>query len=421
MDMEGELRCTRPDYVVYVPGSLDGSTCDTGNEHFLVFDAPDGNLAAVWTQSTREGCPDQRIVFARSEDEGTTWTGPRVVAGPDVPAGALMASWGFPMVSASGRIYVLYSRHIGRDDQFKHTTGLMAGVHSDDNGATWSEEQVVEMPRTKWDNPDPEMPANWIVWQKPLRFSEGKYFTGFTRWVSPTVRPPAPMQVWWAAASVVSFMRFENLDDDPEVRDIEVYYFHAEDDALRVGLVGHPDVPVAQEPSIVKLPDGRLFCTMRATTGHPYWTQSADAGRSWTQPEPLRFHEGSAPMRHPCSPCPIYQTDEGEYVFLFHNHDGHFGQYTPEQTMYHRRPVCLCRGRYRPEADQPVWFSDPAVLMDHEGLFLGAHGGRGDLAMYASFTVRDERRVLWYPERKFFLLGKTIDMEWLRKMDVREL
>jgi len=59
-DLNVHLKCTKPDYVVYVPKSMDGSTNDTGNEHFLVFDGPDNSLMAVWTQSTREGQPDQR-------------------------------------------------------------------------------------------------------------------------------------------------------------------------------------------------------------------------------------------------------------------------------------------------------------------------------------------------------------------------
>jgi len=55
MNIETERLRTRPDYTAYVPKSLDGSTHDTGNEHFLVFESPDGGLAAVWTQSTAEG------------------------------------------------------------------------------------------------------------------------------------------------------------------------------------------------------------------------------------------------------------------------------------------------------------------------------------------------------------------------------
>ena len=35
-------------------------------------------------------------------------------------------------------------------------------------------------------------------------------------------------------------------------------------------------------------------------------------------------------------------------------------------------------------------------------------GLRGDLAMYASVTPYEDGLVLWYPDRKFFLLGKDI-------------
>jgi len=66
INLEVEMRRTQPDYVVYRPKSMDGAHHDWGNEHFLVFDGPDGSLMAVWTQSTREGMPDQRIVFSRS-------------------------------------------------------------------------------------------------------------------------------------------------------------------------------------------------------------------------------------------------------------------------------------------------------------------------------------------------------------------
>ena len=76
-----ELHVTKPDYVVFVPQVTDAGVSDTGNEHFLVFDGPDGSLMAVWTQSSREGQPDQHITFARSTDEGATWSAPRIIAG----------------------------------------------------------------------------------------------------------------------------------------------------------------------------------------------------------------------------------------------------------------------------------------------------------------------------------------------------
>ena len=416
LDLNIELNKTHPDYVVYAPKSIDGSTGDTGNEHFLVFNGPDGSLMAVWTQSSYEGKPDQRIVFSRSLDQGNTWTPPVKIAGPDPQTGRSMASWGFPLVSRSGRIYVLYSRHIGVNDIFSHTTGWMAGIYSENAGQTWSTEQIVPMPRSRWDNPDPAVPANWIVWQKPLRLSQGKYYTGFTRWVSLAVRPPAPIKIWWAETSVVEFMRFENLDVDPALQDLEVRYFMSDEQALQVGLIGHPEVSVVQEPSIVPLPDGRLFCVVRTTTGHPYFSISTDEGVTWSAPLPLRQTDTSLPLQHPCSPCPIYQAGEGEYLFLFHNHNGHFGGWGPMDTTWHRRPIWLARGLFRPNAQQPVWFSEPVFFMDHGGVPIL----RGDLAMYASGTQDQDGLVLWYPDRKFFLLGKKITRGFLSTLAVPE-
>ena len=418
MDINRELQQTQPDYVVYHPKSLDGSTFDTGNEHFLVFDGPDGSLMAVWTQSTAEGQPNQRIVFSRSDDEGETWTDPLLIAGPKPPATGDMASWGFPLVSHSGRIYAIYSRHININDIFGHTTGLMAGRYSDDAGKTWSDEQFIPMRRSTLDHPDASVPPNWIVWQKPLRLSEGKYFTGFTRWVSDAVRHAPPRDHWTAAESVVEFMRFENIDDDPEPKDIEISWHAADDDALRVGFPGHPEVSVVQEPSTVLLPDGRLFTTMRSPQGNPYYSVSDDAGRTWPQPRVLLQYDGGPEMLHPCSPCPIYDMGDGRYLFLHHNHDGNFEQWDQWDTTWHRRPIYGAVGEFKEGADQPLWFSKPKFLMDNGGTPLGPGQGRSDMAMYASTTIRDGVRVLWYPERKFFLLGKRIIDEWLNDVEM---
>lgn len=410
--LDREVKRTEPDFVVHTPKSADGSTGDGGNEHFLVFDGPDGGadgtLMAVWTQSTFEGKSDQHIVFTRSADGGATWAPPVTLAGADPVSGKGMSSWGFPMVSKGGRIYVLYNKHIGVNDIFTHTTGLMAGVYSDDLGKTWSAEEIIAMPRTKWDHPDPSVPANWIIWQKPERLSGGKYFAGYTHWVSPAVRPPTPMKVWWAEASVVSFMRFENIDEHPPVSKIEITYIQSGADALQVDLVGHPGVPVVQEPSLVALPDGRLFCSLRATTGCPYFTVSSDQGMSWAKPEALRYRDGGPLLRHPCSPCPIYEVGDGIYGLLYHNHDGHFGPWTPVDASFHRRPIWVARGEFKPGAAQPLWFAGPRFVMDNGGVALGHGAGRTDLAMYASVTRWGGEAILWYPERKFFLLGKKL-------------
>lgn len=415
----GQLKRTHPDFVVFVPEVAGDRVSDTGNEHFLVFDGPDGSLMAVWTQSTTEGQPDQHIVFVQSRDEGLTWSRPRIIAGPAKAGQGLMASWGFPLVSRSGRIYVLYSQHVGKFDTFPHTTGRLDGIWSDDNGQTWSAPQTVPQPRTIRDNPDPSFPGNWICWQKPLRLAqEGRYLAGVTRWTSRAVREN-PTRSWTSHDSVVEFIRFENIDQNPEVRAIQLTWLAAGDKAISVPFPGHPEVSACQEPSIVKLPDGRLFCVMRTSAGSPFWTMSDDSGQTWSPAERLLRHDGGEPLRHPLSPCPIYDmggnaSGSGRYALFIHNHDGHYQGFGPADTSYHRRPVYLVPGRYQAGARQPVWFDEPRFFMDHDGVGLGAPGtaGRFDLALYASFTLRGGKAVLWYPDRKFFLLGREIGPEW---------
>lgn len=421
-----QLHITKPDFVVFVPEVTDAGVTDTGNEHFLVCDAPDGALMAVWTQSSVENSSpdapgDQHIVFARSADEGVTWTKPRIIAGPKKAGDGYMASWGYPLVSKKGRIYVLYSQHIGKFDSFFHHTGWLHGICSDDNGATWSPPQNIPVARSINDNPDAAMPPNMLCWQKPLRLGkDGKYFAGFTRWTSFAVRKPSPKNLG-TADSRVEFMRFENVDDNPEPRDLKISWFAANDKALAVPCQGYPSNSVCQEPSLVKLPDGRLFCVMRTAAGSPFWSVSADGGETWAPPRRLLHKDGGEPLLHPVSPCPLYDVGDneagsGRYVLFIHNNDGHYKGFTPKPlvTGFNRRPIYLVTGRFQPGADQPVWFDGLQFFMDHDNVSLGKPGtsGRFDLSLYASFTCRKGQPVLWYPDRKFFLLGRIIGNEW---------
>ena len=417
VNLDEELQRSQPDYVVYRPGSADGSTHDTGNEHFLVFDGPDGSLMAVWTQSTHEGAGDHRIVFSRSTDEGVSWSPPLRLVGPAHPGDGPMASWGFPLLSRSGRIYVVYNQYRGIDVVLHQMTGTMVCLYSDDLGRTWSSPQTIPMPRSPHDHPDPSVPSNWIVWQKPIRDRQGRWFTGFTRWVSRAVRTPPHNDTWTAWESVVEFMRFLNVDDDPQPRDIQVVYSAWGDEALRVPHYSKPLLSVAQEPSLVHLPDGRLFCTMRTMSGYIWYSLSGDDGFSWCSPRPLLRRDHGLPVLEPLCCCPIYSLSDGRYVLLHHNNDGRFQGSTPEETRRNRRPAFIALGEFRPQAEQPIWFSPSKQLMDNDGVGLGPQG-RTDIGVYPSMTNRRGNDVLWHPDRKFFLLGKRITREWLADLEV---
>jgi hypothetical protein len=416
LDLDRELRRTDPDYIVYVPGSLDGSTFDTGNEHFLVRDAPDGSLMAVWTQSSHEGGGDHRIMFSRSRDEGETWAAPRRIAGPGRPGEGPIASWGFPLTSRSGRIYVIWSQYRDIDDVASTMTGTMDCSYSDDLGESWSAPATIPMPRGPWDHPDPAVPSNWIVWQLPIRDLQGGWFTGFTRWVSKAVRTPPPVDSWTAWEAVVEFMRFMNVDDDPEPADFEVRY-SPPDQALRVPHYDDPFLSIAQEPSLVRLPDDRLFCTMRTMSGCIWYSLSGDDGEAWCSPRPLLRRDHGLPIPEPLCCCPIYQLADGRYVLLHHNNDGHFEGCAREETGKNRRPAFIALGEFRPRAEQPLWFSESRQLMDNDGVGIGPLR-RIDLGVYPSFTTRAGNNVLWHPDRKFFLLGKRITDEFLSDLQV---
>ena len=253
------------------------------------------------------------------------------------------------------------------------------------------------------------MPPNCIVWQKPLRFGDGRYLAGVTRWVSPS-RYPAPAEDgWYNDDSVVDFLRFENLDADPDCGDLEITLLTPDEQSLRFPIAGHPERSLVQEPSIVELPDGRLFAVMRSVSGHPVCAQSRDGGEHWSRPEILTYGDGLPPLAHPLSPCPCYRLNETEYLLFFHNHGADFGPWRNHDGRG-RRPIYLSLGRFAPGDGQPLRFSAPISLMDSDNVELNR---RSDLALYSSFEEVDGRPVLFYPDRKHFLVGRIIGPELL--------
>lgn len=423
------MQRTRPDFVAYVPRHYDGSTGDSLNEHFLVFDGPDGSLMAVWTQAgiavdRSGGRQHNRAVFSRSRDEGVTWAPPRRLAGPGASgAGEGAAAWAFPMVAPSGRVYVVYSRHTGASGWIEMHTGVMECVYSDDRGQSWSLPQRVPFPRSPYDDPDQRIPPEWIVWQRPMRDLEGGRLVGYTRWVSKPVAALKDVRGWTEIESVCEFMRFTNVDATPEPADLELEFGAWGEEALRVPHYRHPLLSIAQEPSLVRLPDDRLLCVMRTCTGYIWWSQSCDDGRTWCSPRPLLDRDFGRPLLNPVAPAPIYRLSDGRYAIFYSNNGGDIGG-PGASDAGPRRPCHVAVGEFREGADQPVWFSEPRVLMDTDDY--GVDGVRNSpetprnsgLSLYSSFTTRHGADVLWYPDRKFFLLGKRITPQLLEGLHV---
>ena len=423
--LKKELQRSQPDYVAFVPRSWDGSTHDSHNEHFLVFEGPDDSLMAIWTQSIGTNGPLNRILFSRSDDDGVTWAPPTHVAGPETPDDPThMASWAFPMVSKSGRIYVIYNQNQGTKGWIQMHTGTMSGLYSDDNGKSWSRPQDIPMPKSPYNDPTGKIPGEWIVWQIPQRDLQGHYFIGYTHWVNQAVAHLKEPINWPQFESVVEFTRFENIDANPEPRDLQVNYSGWGDKALRVPMYRDPRVSVAQEPSIVRLPDKRLFSVMRTNTGYIWYSLSSDDGKTWCPPRPLRRTDHGQPILEPVASCPIYQLADGRYILMHHNN---FGNIEPEAfaPTGPRFPCFLALGEYRPDADQPIWFSDSKKFMDTDGYGVDGVKRKGkdpgfstNIGVYSSFTNRGGNNVIWHPDRKFFLVGKKVTADFLSDLTV---
>lgn len=416
-DLQNEVYKTNPDYVVFQPQDLNSPSAS--NQHFIVFKGLNYELFAIWTQHTFEGAGNHHIVFSKSTDEGKTWQQPKIIAGCDECNPTRQASWAFPLLSKSGRIYVIYNKSVDNPDYPKnkrktrfgwsYVTGKMEGIYSDDQGLSWSSPEEIFMPKSPLDNPEPNIPSNWIVWQKPERLSYDKYYVGFTRWVSPAVRHKPHNNSVHAQESVVEFMRFENIDDNPETRDINITFYAWGDKALRVPYYNNPIMSCAQEPSIVMLPDKRLIAIMRTMTGYLWYSTSSDQGLNWSNPKPLLYKDHGLPILHPLSCPPIYRLSENGYALFIHNNDGRAnGLKNPEfgAVSANRRPIYICYGKYEPDAEQPLSFSEPDFFFDNHRNLGSSYSSA--LALYGSFTQLSGKNIFWYPDGKTFLLGKII-------------
>jgi len=406
---------TEPDYVVYLPTAPGGP--DEYADHIHVFDTPGGDRMCIWTQGSHESAPDCRIVGARSGDGGRTWSPCEVLAEGRAPN--LVCGLAFPLVSRSGRLYCLYNRHEGVAD-LGTWAGPLRVLVSDDDGYTWDDTGVdIPFRRTAYDHPDPRVPPMCIVWQPPIRDGQDRLVVGFSRWSSHMVYPRPLGGNRNHLDTQCELMRFDNIDAGPDADDIEVTWLPDAEGTIRVSCGIEPDAErgysLAEEPAVVLLPDGRLWMNMRTVTGRIWYTVSDDDGHTWRETEVLRYRDGGDEVLHPKSPDPLYRLQDGRYLLFYHNRDGHDQGDTGPWDMEARRPVWVAVGEFRPEAHQPLWFSEPELLMDTQRVRAGVTRLTW-LAMYASLTERAGERVLWYADRKQFVLGRRIGDDLLADM-----
>jgi len=431
-----EWKRTEPDIVVYLPQQENGF--DSVNQHFLVTTTPSGAWIAIWTQGADEGEPNQSVVCSRSTDGGATWTEPVLIDGPPAAGDrsfrapdrrtgvwkaadtspeedarhAGIASWGFPLVVPQlGRIYCFYCKNEGVAEYRYDLCGVLRGRWSDDDGVTWSEEPVdLPIRRTVLDHPDPKFPINWIVFTIPYVTSQNEVIAPFTRWPSREAPRPTGAECW--------FLRFDNILTEPDPNKLTTTTLPDGERGLRVPTFDDPLNSFAEEPAMVELSDGRFYCVMRTAVGYVAYSVSDDRGHTWTTPAPLYRDGESELMLNPVVPCPIYKLNDGRYILLYYNNNGdaHGGHFPCGYSCFrtNRYPAFISVGRENPgSVAQPIRFGPPRIIVNSDGHAIGP-GARTDDATYPSLLQDGDDRILFYPDRKHFLVGKCLTNDWLK-------
>lgn len=402
-DLSLDYNRSNPDIVAYLPRE-GGEYNDGDNEHFLVTKSPNGdNLLAFWTQASAEAFGDNHLMMFRSNNGGLNWSEPQFITGTKLGGNETQASWGFPICSACGRLYCFYTKSAAGTPS--GLSGIMGTMQSDDEGRTWRHGHDILVPTTRSAPEDKDSPVvgHFIAWQLPIKDAKGRQIVGYT--------------VWKEGRGRCFLMRFDNINEGPDIEDLVMTWLPENNESIEL-----PESLIEREcsePSVVLLPDGRLFMTMRTMTGCIWFSVSDDDGCTWRKPEELKYNDLGKKIKHPLSCCPIYALENGKYILL-HNNNNYFAEkhYNGEDlpagmNMFtHRRPAFVSVGKYMPDANQPISFEEPRIILDNDGVIIGPKA-TNEIGTYPSLTEYNGKRILWYPDRKYYLLGKILTDELL--------
>ena len=340
---------------------------DTYNDHFQVICNPaNQHLYAFWTQASREADIDQHIAFSKSVDKGVTWTAPVVLAGsPNKKNPALLASWQQPMLAKSGRLYCLWNQQT--TSRGPHC-GMMFGAFSDDDGETWSAPKLVPFTeRMDADPADDHIPPSWCNWQRPLRLGEGgKFFVGCSRHGKAPYDERGGCKIeFWQFENIddnplVQDIRIKYLCTNRNAlsaKDLEnAGGFRASEPALEEAApVRLPDGRLfaimrssVGSPVWVQSRDGG------ATWSEPKILRDAE-GKPYLHPRsPCPMYDWKGP-----------EAASGKYFALVHQT---FDFNEPKRNAYqHRGPLYLIAGEFDPNGEQPVKFKAPKLFAPRKG------------------------------------------------------
>ncbi len=273
-------------------------------------------LCLMTTGRGHEGEGGQHVVATRSLDRGRTWS-PLV----DIePATGPEASWVVPLIVPSGRVYAFYTFNGGNQREVLSDKGIIKRVDtlgdyafrwSDDGGRTWSKDRrVIPVRAMDIDRRNPYQGAVRFFWGvgRPL-VAGGSVYLPFAK--------VGRFGEGFMAESQACFLRCDDLSTGTDPAAFRWETLPDGDHGLR-----SPVGPIAEEPSLVSLSDGSLFCTYRTVAGHPCHAYSRDGGRTWTPPAFMTYGPDGPLVDHPRAANFVWRLRDGRFLYWFHNHNG---------------------------------------------------------------------------------------------------
>lgn len=357
-------------------------------------------LCVITTGPGMEGAGGQHVVSLRSTDRGKTWEKAVDIepnTGPE-------ASYAVLLKAPSGRVFVFYNHNtdnvrevIGEKPAYRDginrrvdSLGHFVFKYTDDNGRSWSKDRF-EIPQRNFqiDRNNPYGGKLKYFW------NVGKAFAYKGAGFVPLHKVGGFGEGFFTSSEGV-LLKSANILSERDPKRITWETLPDGDVGIRAPEGGGP---IAEEQSFSVMSDGSLFCVFRTIDGHSAYTYSRDGGHSWEPSQYTRYADGRL-MKHPRAANFAWRTENGKYLYWFHNHGGRFIREHPQRRTIayeDRNPVWLSGGV---EADGPkgkiiLWSQPEIVLYDDDPMIrmsypdLVEDGGK----YYLTETQKDVARV----------------------------
>ncbi len=329
--------------LVYKGSPPDHCCCDTALRIL-----PDGEFVAIFmTGGSNEPDPQNHIRISRSSDRGDAWSAADVVLRFDDKACLLSEAY-----VHDGAIVVFVSTHDGRFENW-----LCSTIESADGGRTWSD-------------PVPFDPL-------PRRtFVRNRYIASWGEWILP-----------FQSYDTVSDPAVSPLVDGSNKRAVNGALFS--DDEGRTWGASNLIGPTAgwAENNVVELAGENLAMLIRAgKTGRLYRSDSADRGRTWTDPKPTDIPNPGSKFR-------LFRLDDGR-IALVHNPNGEVKHpNSAAGANCARNPLAL----WVSDDDMTTW-GYKRVLTDFPGMLAYPDGVVDDGFVHFVFDYNRHDVIYWAAE-----------------------